>query len=105
MIRIDRHSANKIEAVVTSYNQGTMILDAVHSLCSQTILPTKIIIVDDGSTVEQSLQVLETNELDAGIPVPVTIIRQINQGVSAARNTGIAHVQTHFKNAGCTKTD
>ncbi len=94
MIRIDRHSANKIEAVVTSYNQGTMILDAVHSLCSQTILPTKIIIVDDGSTEEQSLQVLETIESDAGIPVPVTIIRQINQGVSAARNTGIAHAQT-----------
>ena len=27
-----------IEAVITSFNQGTMILEAVESLCAQTIL-------------------------------------------------------------------
>ena len=28
-----------VDAVITSYNQGTMILEAVQSLCNQTVLP------------------------------------------------------------------
>ena len=39
-----------VDAVITSYNQGTMILEAVQSLCNQTVLPKRIIIVDDGTT-------------------------------------------------------
>ena len=39
--------ANDVEAVVTSFNQGAMILEAVRSVCDQTILPARIIIVDD----------------------------------------------------------
>ncbi|MFR8536508.1 MAG: glycosyltransferase family 2 protein [Lacrimispora saccharolytica] len=46
-----------MEAVVTSFNQGTMILEAVDSLCRQTTPPARIIIVDDGSTDEDSLKV------------------------------------------------
>lgn len=34
-----------VDAVITSYNQGTMILEAVQSLCNQTVLPKRIIIV------------------------------------------------------------
>ena len=48
-----------IEAVITSYNQGDMILEAVQSVCAQTRLPQKIIIVDDGSTDANSLRVLK----------------------------------------------
>lgn len=48
-----------LEAVITSYNQKSMIYEAVHSLCGQTILPKRIIIVDDGSTDETSMEVLE----------------------------------------------
>ena len=43
-------SAADIEAVITSYNQGTMVLEAVQSLYSQTVKPARILIVDDGST-------------------------------------------------------
>ena len=48
-----------IEAVITSFNQGSMILEAVQSLCKQTIAPKRIIIVDDGSTDKQSLNILD----------------------------------------------
>lgn len=78
-----------LEAVITSYNQKSMIYEAVHSLCGQTILPKRIIIVDDGSTDETSIEVLEKIETDRRLPVPIRIIRQPNSGVSAARNTGI----------------
>lgn len=82
-----------IEAVITSYNQGSMILEAVQSLCSQTLLPRKIIIVDDGSTDEFSLHVLKNMEKDSNLPFPLTIHYLKNGGVSSARNTGIKKTQ------------
>lgn len=78
-----------IEAVVTSFNQGTMILEAVESICAQTLLPQKIIIVDDGSTDESSIRILQDMEKKANLPVPVVIHYQENRGVSSARNTGV----------------
>ena len=82
-----------IEAVITSFNQGTMILEAVESLCAQTLLPQKIIIVDDGSKEENSIRILKDMEKKADLPVPVMIHYQENRGVSSARNTGIKKTQ------------
>ena len=78
-----------IEAVITSYNQGDMILEAVNSLCQQTLLPKRIIIVDDGSTDRYSLEVLNDLQNNIDLSVPITICYQENQGVSSARNVGI----------------
>lgn len=83
-----------IEAVITSYNQGSMLLEAVQSICSQTLLPRRIIVVDDGSTDEVSLAVLERIQNDSDLPVPVTVFFQENQGVSAARNVGIKQTRS-----------
>lgn len=83
-----------IEVVITSYNQGSMILEAVQSVCNQTLLPKRIIIVDDGSTDKYSLGVLTSIKNDSVLPVPVIIHFQENGGVSAARNTGINKTQS-----------
>ena len=83
-----------IEAVITSYNQGTMILEAVQSICNQTLLPQRIIIVDDGSTDKDSLAILEDIQNDPCLPIPITIHFQENRGVSAARNAGIHKAQS-----------
>ena len=83
-----------IEAVITSYNQRTMILEAVESLCAQTVLPQKITIIDDGSTDECSIRILRDLEKKSDFPVPVWIHYQENKGVSAARNSGIKKTQT-----------
>ena len=87
-------TAQDLEAVITSFNQGEMIREAVQSLCSQTVLPGKIILVDDGSSEEKSLTVLKQIEKDRTLPVKVEILRQANGGVSAARNAGILRTQT-----------
>lgn len=83
-----------IEAVITSYNQGSMILEAVQSVCNQTLLPKRIIIVDDGSTDQYSLEILNHIENHSELPVPVTVHFQENRGVSAARNVGINKAQS-----------
>ena len=92
--RVERCMAKDVEAVVTSFNQGDMILEAVRSLCEQTVLPSKIIIVDDGSTDKTSLDILNAIKADTTIPIPVVVIQQPNSGVSTARNTGIRKTET-----------
>lgn len=85
--------AHDVEAVITSYNQGSMIQEAVQSLLRQTTLPARILIVDDGSVEEESVRILEEMESEEH-SVPVVVHRQKNSGVSAARNTGIGMTQT-----------
>lgn len=87
---------NEIEAVITSFNQKSMIYEAVYSLCRQTARPKRIIIVDDGTTDEMSIHILEEIEADSNLPVPVLIVRQPNKGVSAARNRGIREAEAPF---------
>lgn len=84
MMRIkdnQNHLEIDIEAVITSYNQGDMLLEAVNSLCQQTLLPKRIIIVDDGSTDRYSLEVLNDLQNNIDLPVAITICYQENQGV------------------------
>lgn len=85
---------NDIEVVITSFNQKSMIYEAVHSLCCQTIRPKRMIIVDDGSTDEMSVDILHEIETDRKLSIPLRIIRQKNSGVSAARNTGIRQTES-----------
>ncbi len=86
--------AEDIGAVVTSFNQGEMILEAVLSLQEQTVPPAQICIVDDGSTDETSLRLLKELETEQEMVVPLTVLCQSNGGVSAARNTGIRETKT-----------
>lgn len=83
-----------VDAVITSYNQGSMILEAVQSLCNQTVLPKRIIIVDDGTTDAYSIEILNAIRNDSELSVPIEVVFQENKGVSAARNAGINRTQS-----------
>ncbi len=93
-MRSERYTAKDIGAVITSFNQGNMILEAVNSLCAQTVLPSRIIIVDDGSTDKNSLDILHAIKADPTLPIPIVVIQQSNSGVSTARNNGISKSET-----------
>jgi glycosyltransferase involved in cell wall biosynthesis len=91
-----------VTVVITSYNQGPLIREAVESALSQTVRPERIIIVDDGSDEQTSVDVLSAilddcrhGALDTG-GVAVDFIDQVNAGPSAARNRGIAAAETPF---------
>lgn len=76
--------------VVTAFDQGNLVREAVASGLAQTRTPSEVVVVDDGSTDERSVAVLrELAGLDG-----VTVLRQPNSGVSAARNAGLAHLTT-----------
>lgn len=89
-------TAADIESVVTSFNQGALILEAVQSLCAQTVLPGKIIVVDDGSTDEASIRILKELECGWKSPVPVEVLYKENGSVSSARNAGIRNTMAPF---------
>ncbi len=72
-----------ISAVIPVYNGKNYLREAVDSIANQTILPTELIIVDDGST-DDSLSSI--NQLT--LPFKVRSVRQENGGQSQARNHG-----------------
>ncbi len=82
--------ASNITVIIPCYNDGQYIMEALQSLYHQTLLPEKIIIVDDGSDAPTKKILNEINN-----PL-VQIIYQENKGVSAARNRGIAMAQTDY---------
>lgn len=76
--------------VIPLFNKSTYILRALTSVRNQTFTRYEVIVIDDGST-DDSL-----NMVSAYFGESVTLIRQANQGVSAARNAGIAFAKFDY---------
>lgn len=73
----------EVSIIIPCYNHGRYLPDAVQSILAQTFCDWEAIIVDDGSTDE-------TRAVSARFTDPrIRYIHQQNQGLSAARNTGI----------------
>ncbi len=73
----------KFTVIIPLYNKASHILRTLKSVAWQKYPATEIIVVDDGSTDEGVLLIEQANIAN------VRLIKQQNQGVSAARNTGI----------------
>jgi glycosyltransferase involved in cell wall biosynthesis len=79
--------AGAISAVITCYNMGEFIEETVFSLWAGLDRDRdEVIVVDDGSTDDLTVQVLDYLEKTA----ECQIVRTRNYGVSAARNFGIS---------------
>lgn len=74
-----------VSVIIPCYNHGSYLSEAIKSIWQQDYLPVEIIVVDDGST-DNTKQVTENCK-------GVLYIYQQNQGLSAARNTGIKNSQ------------
>jgi glycosyltransferase involved in cell wall biosynthesis len=70
-----------VAVVIPCFNQKPFVLDAIDSVLRQTVVPTEIIVVDDGSS--ESIEGLVSRH--AG----VKLIRQENRGLAGARNRGL----------------
>jgi glycosyltransferase involved in cell wall biosynthesis len=71
-----------VTVVVTCFNYGHYVGESVDSVLREG---AKVVVVDDGST-----------EPLPKLPAEVELIRQENQGVARARNTGLARAQTPY---------
>jgi glycosyltransferase involved in cell wall biosynthesis len=75
--------APRVSVVIPTYNYGRYVVDAVESVLAQTYADYEIIVVDDGSTDDTSSRLEPFRDR-------LRYLRQENQGLSAARNRGIA---------------
>jgi glycosyltransferase involved in cell wall biosynthesis len=76
-----------ISIVIPCYNQGRFLPEAVDSVTTCNF-PTQVIVVDDGST-DDSASIADS------LP-SVTLIRQENRGLAAARNRGLTAALGEF---------
>ncbi|WP_089232887.1 glycosyltransferase family 2 protein [Tropicimonas sediminicola] len=75
-----------VAVVLAVFNGERFLGAALASVFAQSRVPDEVIVVDDGSTDSSG----QTARSHPG----VRVIRQENQGLSAARNTGLAAVQS-----------
>src|SRR6185295_252898 len=73
--------------IIPAYNYGHFIAQSIESVQAQTYSNWECIIVDDGSTDDTANVVRKFTEQDER----VKFFKQRNQGLAAARNTGIAN--------------
>jgi glycosyltransferase involved in cell wall biosynthesis len=81
-------AAPEVSVVIPCYKAEQYVLATVRSVLAQGV-PTEIIVVDDGSP-DRSVEVLQRSGL------PLTVLRQPNQGVAAARNAGVAAARSRW---------
>lgn len=81
-----------VSVIMPAYNVEPYIEAAVHSVLAQTFHDFELIIVDDGAKDGT----YEAARHAAGRDGRVTIVRQENSGLSAARNTALRHAQAPF---------
>ncbi len=77
-----------ISVVIPCYNDGRYLLETIAHLQKQTFQNFEIIIVNDGSTDLQTLQVLD--ELAKG---NIEVLHKENGRMSSARNWGVKHAK------------
>ena len=73
-----------VSVILPTHNRAWTLKAAMDSVLAQENCPFELIVVDDGSTDG-------TPALLRSYGDRLTVLRQENRGVSAARNTGIAH--------------
>ncbi len=79
----------RVSVIIPTYNRAWTLRAAVDSVLAQTYRDFELIVVDDGST-DDTAEILQPYGPD------ITVIRQANAGVSAARNTGIRAAKGAF---------
>jgi glycosyltransferase involved in cell wall biosynthesis len=82
-----------VGVIVPCYRHGLFLEDCIASIKRQTHAPAEIVVVDDCSEDEETVEALARLEDDP----EVTVLRQPrNAGPSAARNRGLRHLESSY---------
>ncbi len=79
--------APRVSVVMTVYNDGPFVAEAIESILNQSWTDFELIIVDDGAMDDSVARVQEFHD------PRIRLIRQSNAGLAAALNAGIRHAR------------
>jgi glycosyltransferase involved in cell wall biosynthesis len=82
-----------VSIIVAAYNVAPYIAQCLDSVVVQTLNEIEIIVINDGSTDETLASV---NTYQSRFPATLRVISQINCGLSAVRNRGIAEARGKY---------
>ena len=82
-----------VTIITPFYNPGPIFNETAQSVFRQSFQQWEWIIVDDGSTDPESLELLKSI---VAADTRVRVVRQENRGLPGARNTGFQEAQTEF---------
>ncbi len=80
-----------VSVIMPCFNQGRYLDEAIASVLAQTLTSVEIIVIDDGSTEETTVRLLENYQRPH-----TTVLRTANRGPSAARNAGIQQAKGQY---------
>ena len=83
----DRIANPKVSVIIPTYNRATKVGKTIESVLAQTVTDLEVIVVDDGSSDGTEKVLAET------FGDRIRYFAQANQGVSTARNKGIAEAR------------
>ena len=83
--------ANGISVIIPCYNDGKYIEEAISSVRNQTYQNWEIIVIDDGSTDEKTIEVLSKLNREG-----ITVLNGGHHGPAAARNLGISQAKGKY---------
>ncbi len=81
-----------VAVVIPTHNHAHFLAAAIDSVLAQTVPPAEVIVVDDGSRDDPA-------KVTRHYPL-VKLIQQSSQGVSAARNAGVAAAASEYLGSG-----
>lgn len=90
---IGRTFDERVDVVIPAFNAAEFIAQSVASVCAQTHRPSRVIVVDDGSTDETATVVSSLAEQH-----PELVLHRLerNSGLPAARNAGLKLCRSPF---------
>lgn len=83
-----------VTTIIPVFNRPQQLRDAVASVLQQDYRPVEVIIVDDGSTDDETVRV--AHELAQRFPLEVFVEQQANAGPGLARERGIQRARGEF---------
>ena len=72
-----------VSVIIPAFNAAAHLGEALHSVLAQSVRPSQVIVVDDGSSDD-------TSAVGHAFGAPVEVLRIEHGGIGAARNAGLA---------------